>query len=227
MVRHSPMIPIKDNIRVHTFPIITTSIVFVNIAIYVMQELCLFGLKAEQIYGRYGFVPGEFLAAAQGQWTLLPYNCFTVFSSMFLHAGLLHLLGNMLYLVIFGMNVEDAMGRKRFLFFYLLSGVAATAFQFSVEPSSPVPMIGASGAVSGILGAYFVLFPRAEVKTFLLLLILPKVVNVPAILLLALWYLMQIFFSYGEGVAWYAHIGGFILGLVTGRLFIIGRKRKK
>ena len=125
----------------------------------------------------------------------------------------------MLYLWIFGNNVEDAIGHKKFIVFYLLSGVAAALFQFMYNPSSNIPMIGASGAVSGVLGAYLLLFPYAKVKTVLLIVVFIKVVELPAILLLSIWFLVQLFFSNGEGVAWYAHIGGFIFGLLSIKLF--------
>ena len=117
--------------------------------------------------------------------------------------------------------------RRRFVFFYFLAGTIAAIFQFLYDPISDVPIVGASGAVSGVLGAYLVLFPFARVKTMLFILIFIKFVELPAILLLTVWFIMQVIFSYGEGVAWYAHIGGFIFGLVTVKLFTLGRRRKR
>ncbi|HEY3275185.1 MAG TPA: rhomboid family intramembrane serine protease [Syntrophorhabdaceae bacterium] len=191
-----------------------------------MQKLYLHGPSSLDLYRSFGLVPHELSAALAGQWGLVPYNLLTVFTSMFLHGGWLHILGNMLYLWIFGSNVEDALGHGRFFFFYLLSGTAAAAFQYFYDPLSAVPMIGASGAVSGILGAYLVLYPFARVKTALIIVIFIKIVELPAVLLLTVWFIMQILFSYGEGVAWFAHIGGFIFGLVMVSLFRLGRARR-
>jgi len=138
----------------------------------------------------------------------------------------------MLYIWIFGNNIEDAIGHKKFIIFYFLSGIIAALFQFLYDPQSNIPMIGASGAVSGILGAYLILFPYAKVKTVMFILIFIKVVELPAILLLSIWFFIQLLFSNGEGIAWYAHIGGFIFGLLSIRLFrptihpISSRKKK-
>ncbi|MBA4417047.1 MAG: rhomboid family intramembrane serine protease [Syntrophus sp. (in: bacteria)] len=219
------MIPIKGTIPKRAFPIITTSIIFVNMLLFLWQKLFLRGAEEELLCKQFGLIPRELLSIAS-QWNLMPHNVLTIFTSMFLHEGALHLIGNMLYLWIFGGNVEDTMGRKRFLFFYLLSGIAAALFQLSYDPSSDIPMIGASGAVSGILGAYLVLFPLARVKTILIIIVLIKIVEVPAVLLLTIWFLMQIFFSYSAGVAWYAHIGGFIFGLIFVKIFTLKKRRK-
>jgi membrane associated rhomboid family serine protease len=213
------MIPIKDNIPTRTFPIITASIIVVNILIFLWQRTTLPAPEREIIYKSYGLIPREFLASLSTRWDLLPYNVLTIFSSMFLHGGFLHLGGNMLYLGIFGNNVEDTMGHKRFAVFYLTAGVAAAVFQFLYDPSSAVPMVGASGAVSGILGAYLLLFPYAKVKTLFFIFIFIKIVELPAIILLTLWFFVQVFYSHMEGVAWYAHIGGFVFGLLTVKLF--------
>ena len=196
--------------------------------VFLMQKLYLGAAAGQEVYRNFGFIPKEFFVSMGGRWDLVPYNALTVFTSMFLHGGFLHLLGNMLYLWIFGGNVEDSMGRKRFVVFYLLAGVVAAAFQFLYDPMSDVPIVGASGAVSGILGAYLVLFPFAKVKTMLFILIFIKFVELPAILLLTVWFILQVIFSYyGDGVAWYAHIGGFVFGLVTVKLFTLGRKKGK
>ena len=192
-----------------------------------MQKLYLHGSVGEEIYRNFGLVPREFTLALFERWDLIPYNVLTLFTSMFLHGGILHILGNMLYLAIFGNNVEDSFGHWRFLVFYLIAGLIAAAAQISYDPASAIPMVGASGAVSGILGGYLVLFPFARVKTILVLVIFIKVVDIPAVFLLSAWFIMQILFSYSEGVAWYAHIGGFIFGLVTVRLFHRKKKGRK
>src|SRR5206468_2806510 len=149
----------------------------------------------------------------------------TVFTSMFLHANILHLGGNMLYLWIFGNNIEDVMGHGRFILFYLLCGVAAVFGHAFTAPDSTVPMIGASGAISGVLGAYLLLFPRARVLVLIPLGFLTRVMPVPAIVVLGFWIVMQIIngaFSWGGlggGVAWFAHIGGFAVGLALIKVF--------
>jgi membrane associated rhomboid family serine protease len=213
------MIPLKDNIPTRTFPIITIALIFVNTFLFLWLRLSLTDIQGEALYKYYGLVPRELMDSLQTRRGLLPYNLLTVLTSMFLHGGVFHLAGNMLYLWIFGNNVEDAMGHERFVFFYFLSGIAAAFFQFLYDPGSNVPMIGASGAISGILGAYLVLFPYARIKTLLIIIIFIKIIELPAILLLSIWFFMQIMYSQAGGVAWYAHIGGFIFGLITIKLF--------
>ncbi len=225
MVRITSMIPLKDNIPTHTLPIITVGVIFVNILVFLWQRAMLSNIESELLYKCYGLIPREFMLSLTTKWELLPYNALTVFTSMFLHGGFLHLGGNMLYLWIFGKNIEDAMGHKRFIVFYLLSGIIAASFQLLYDPSSNTPMIGASGAVSGILGAYLLLFPYAKIKTLLFIIIFIKVVELPAILLLTIWFFMQILYSQAEGVAWHAHIGGFIFGLITVKIFVTKRQR--
>jgi membrane associated rhomboid family serine protease len=192
--------------------------------VFLWQKIVLYGIEGDIIYRYYGLIPREFMTSLSSRWDLLPYNILTVFTSMFLHGGFLHLGGNMLYLWIFGNNVEDAMGHKRFIVFFLLSGVIAALFQFFYDPTSSVPMVGASGAISGILGAYLILFPRARIKTLLFIFIFIKIVEIPALLLLTIWFFMQILYSHMEGVAWHAHIGGFVFGLITIKLFIKRRQ---
>jgi len=197
------------------------AVIFVNILIFLWQRFILYGQTGDLVYKYYGFIPREFMSSVAGQWDLLPYNVLTLFTSMFLHGGYLHLAGNMLYLYIFGNKIEDAVGHLRFIFFYVISGLVAAGFQLLYDPSSSVPMIGASGAVSGVLGAYLVLYPFARVKTLLIIFIFFKIVELPAIVLLTIWFFMQVLYSTSmEGTAWYAHIGGFIFGLVTARLFM-------
>lgn len=183
------------------------------------MRFTLTGMEGQAIYRYYGLVPRELTTSLYTRWDLLPYNVMTVFSSMFLHGGFFHLGGNMLYLWIFGNNIEDAMGHGRFVVFYLMAATVAALAQFLYDPSSNIPMIGASGAVSGVLGAYLVLYPHARVKTLLFIIIFIKIIELPAIVLLTIWFFMQVLYSQLEGVAWYAHIGGFIFGLVTIKLF--------
>jgi len=217
------MIPLKDNVPTRTFPIITITIVLVNILVFPWSLMLTDGL-GRHVVQAYALIPKELLVAATARPDLLPYNILTIFTSMFLHGGILHLGGNMLYLWIFGKNVEDATGHSRFILFYLFSGVAAALVQCSVDPGSAVPMIGASGAISGILGAYLLLYPRARVKTLIFIFLFITTVDIPAMVLLSLWFFVQIIFSHGQGVAWFAHIGDFLFGLVTIKLFTRGMR---
>jgi membrane associated rhomboid family serine protease len=217
------VIPLKDNVPTRTLPIIAVSFIFVNILIFLWQRFALQSDASEVIYKYYGFVPHELIISLTTRWNLVPYNIMTMFTSMFLHGGFLHLAGNMLYLWIFGTNVEDAFGHTRFIPFYILSGLVAAVFQLSYDPLSDIPMIGASGAISGVLGAYLVLYPFARIKTLVFFFI----VEIPAILLLTIWFFMQVLYSTSmNGVAWYAHIGGFIFGLLTAKLFVRKSGRK-
>jgi len=227
MVKNKLMIPLKDNVPTRIKPIITTCIIFVNILIFFWQRFLLTPVESDNIYKYYGLIPHDFFTAFTSKYELIPYNVLTVFTSMFLHGGFFHLGGNMLYLWIFGNNIEDSMGHRRFILFYFCSGITAALFQLMYDPSSAVPMIGASGAVSGILGAYLLLFPYARIKTLIFIVIFIKVVELPAVVLLSIWFFIQIFFSQGEGVAWYAHIGGFIFGLITIKIFTLKRTGKR
>lgn len=214
------MIPLKDNVPTRTLPIITVSLIFVNILIFLWQRLLLQGQAGDVLFKYYGFVPHEFILSIMTRWSLIPYNIMTLFTSMFLHGGFFHLVGNMLYLWIFGNNIEDAMGHMKFIIFYLFSGITAAGFQCFYDPSSSVPMIGASGAISGVLGAYLVLYPYARIKTLFIIIIFIKIIEIPAILLLTIWFFIQVLHSTStEGVAWYAHIGGFVFGLVLIKVF--------
>lgn len=221
------MIPLKDNIPTRILPIITVSIIFVNIIIFLWQRFVLQGQESSMLYGYYGLVPREFVTSVFSRHDLLPYNVMTVFTSMFLHGGFFHIIGNMMYLWIFGNNIEDRLGHGRFLIFYFVAGIFAAAFQLLYDPSSEVPMIGASGAISGVLGAYLVIYPHARIKTLLIIFVFIKIVELPAIVLLTIWFFMQFLYANVDGVAWYAHIGGFVFGLAGARLFASGKGKRK
>jgi membrane associated rhomboid family serine protease len=150
----------------------------------------------------------------------------TVVTSMFLHGGLAHLLGNMWFLWIFGDNVEDAMGPVRFAVFYLLCGLLATATHVAADPHSQIPMVGASGAIAGVLGAYLVLYPRHRIVSLVFLFVFVSMVHLPAWLWLGFWFVMQFFTESGQ-VAWLAHVGGFLAGLALLHLFLIGRPLRR
>jgi membrane associated rhomboid family serine protease len=215
------LIPYKDDNPTSIFPFVTIAIIVLNSAIYLWG---LFSPSGEQeIAFSYGAIPHYLLTFEKHQ----PVHPFaTVFSSMFLHGGLFHLAGNMLYLWIFGNNIEDRLGHPRFLVFYLAAGIVAAYAHAVTEPASHIPMIGASGAVSGVLGAYLLLFPRARVHTVILFGFFWQVVRVPALIVIGFWAIIQLVsgimtkgLSAQGGVAWFAHIGGFLFGLITIKLW--------
>jgi rhomboid family protein len=222
------LIPYKDDNPTSSFPFVTIGLIALNIAAYIWQIGSPKG--GQEIAFSYGAIPYNLLTFHMSQ-PLHPVM--TIFTSMFLHGGLFHLGGNMLYLWIFGNNIEDRMGPLRFLVFYLLSGVIAAYAHAFVEPASRIPMIGASGAVSGVLGAYFLLFPHARVNTIIFLGFFWQIARVPALIVIGFWAIIQIvngvvakgLMSQG-GIAWFAHIGGFLFGLFTVRLWIWGRSRQ-
>jgi membrane associated rhomboid family serine protease len=200
------VIPLRDVIPTRTTPYVTIAIIVLNALVFLF-ELAL-GDAANQFIMAFGLVPVEF------SWP-------TVVTSMFVHGGFLHFGGNMLYLWIFGDNVEDRMGHGRFVVFYLLCGTAAALAQTAMQPDSYVPMVGASGAIAGIMGAYFVLYPHSRIVT-LIPFIFIQVVEVPAIFFLGIWFLMQFVSGVGSiatttagagGVAFWAHVAGFVTGL--------------
>ncbi len=220
------MIPYKDDNPTGIFPFVTIGIILLNAAFYLWG---LFSPEGEQqITYYYGAIPHNILTFER---TGPVHPLVTVFSSMFLHGGLLHLGGNMLYLWIFGNNIEDRLGHFRFLAFYLVSGVVAVYAHALTDPASRIPMIGASGAVSGILGAYLPLFPRARVHTIVIFGFFWQVVKVPALIVIGFWAIIQLvsgiltkgLLSQG-GVAWFAHVGGFIFGLITIKLWLPRRR---
>ena len=200
------MIPLRDVIPSRTTPYVTVTLIFLN-AIVFLYELSL-GSSLNQFIFAFGLVPAEF-------------SWLTVFSSMFLHGGLLHVGGNMLYLWIFGDNVEDRVGHGRFVAFYLLCGIAAALAQTYTNGGSTVPMVGASGAVAGVMGAYFVLYPRSRIVTLVPIVIFIQIIEIPAIFFLGIWFLMQFVSGVGSlatagqsigGIAFWAHVAGFAAG---------------
>jgi membrane associated rhomboid family serine protease len=210
------LIPIKDSNPTHRFPVVTVLLIACNIIVYLF-ELSLSEAEIRSFVHSLGLVPARVFREGLVAAGPVPDGA-TVFTSMFLHGGLLHLAGNMLYLWIFGNNVEDAMGRPRFLVFYALCGAAAAMSHALPNLSSAIPMIGASGAVSGVLGAYLLLFPRARVLTLFTLGFFVRLIEVPAMVVLGLWFVLQFLSALaasgaGGGIAWYAHVGGFLAGM--------------
>jgi rhomboid family protein len=225
------VIPLKDNVPTRTFPIVTVTIIAVNVVVWIWE---ITGTSVNTDVAHYGYYP----CAVEDPCT----NTFaahheplaeTVFTSMFMHGSWIHIIGNMLFLWIFGNNVEDAMGRLRFLGFYLLAGIAATALQtfvtlqFASANAASIPNIGASGAIAGVLGAYLVLLPRASVVTAITLGFFFLIREIPAMWFLGVWFVFQLveggfaitYPQAGGGVAFFAHVGGFGFGLLTVKLF--------
>ena len=218
------MIPLRDANPTRRTPVVTLAIIALCTVVFAWELGVLTGGDAalSAFLEAHGVVPAQ-LTEALGQGNYLSLPVLGVFTSMFLHGGWLHLLGNMLYLWIFGNNVEDRMGRLPFLAFYLFGGVAAVAGQVLADPGSDAPMIGASGAIAATLGAYLVLYPSARIQSLVFLGFFYQLIAVPAVLVLGFWFVLQVIDGFGAlgvtgasdaGVAFFAHIGGFIAGIV-------------
>ena len=246
------MIPLKDNIPTREFPIVTVVIIVANILVFIFFQQALFGPQGgfsssgdETKVVHYSFIPYELshpgkkcdsVDTPQGQAVVCegqpgvsgqaqkqPPVWLTIFTSMFMHGGVLHIAGNMLFLWIFGNNIEDAMGRIKFILFYLAGGVVAALAQFAIHPDAAVPTLGASGAIAAVLGGYALLYPRARVVTLIFIIFFVTIITLPALLVLGFWFLIQLLDASaqplsGGGVAYFAHIGGFAFGLATVKL---------
>ena len=207
------MIPLYDTVRSRKFPWVNLVLIAANILAF-LYELQLGSGALERFIFTWGLIPNRLLADPSSVWV-------TIFSAMFLHGGWLHILSNMWVLYIFGDNVEARMGGTRYLIFYLLSGVAAGLLQTYILPASQVPMIGASGAIAGVLGAYLILFPGARIASLVPILFIFTIIEVPAFIFLLFWFVSQLYSGLfmiqggaGSGIAWWAHIGGFTFGLI-------------
>ncbi|MFQ5881305.1 MAG: rhomboid family intramembrane serine protease [Candidatus Methylomirabilales bacterium] len=217
------MIPLRDNVPTRRPPLVTVTLIALNLVIFFYQYLLVPHAAVRMVY-LYGLIPWEITHGIVRIPHPIPLYS-TVVTSMFVHGGFLHVAGNMLYLWIFGNNVEDAMGHGRFIGFYLLCGFAGTFAQVSVNPFSTIPMVGASGAIAGILGAYLLLHPYARVLTLISFGWFIRFVEIPAVVVLGFWIVVQFLNSLvavnfpGGGVAWFAHIGGFGAGMVFIPLF--------
>jgi membrane associated rhomboid family serine protease len=247
------VIPLKDNVAADRFPLVTLGLIIANFVAYILairhggsfisgptefQEVrygaipfalthpgthCGLTISGAVACQRHGVPRADYIPSWQ-----------TIFTGMFMHASILHIGGNMLFLWIFGNNVEDALGRLKYLAFYLVSGIAALALQVAVAPNSTAPTLGASGAIAGVLGAYIVLYPRARVLTLVIIIFFFTVIEIPAWVMLGVWFGIQAVFgatglttasSAGGGVAYFAHIGGFIFGFLVIRLLVRRRKQ--
>jgi membrane associated rhomboid family serine protease len=238
------VIPLKDDIPTRRVPVITIALILINVVVYFAfeQGFLSLGDVGNQRVIEYGAIPAEIAhpdTECVSNSTGTQISCgtgdfgsgyvpfwITLFTSMFMHGSLLHLAGNMLFLWIFGNNIEDSMARPTFVAFYLLGGLAALALQVLTDQNSVVPTVGASGAIAGVLGAYARLYPRARVVTLVFIVIIFTVVTLPALLVLGVWFLLQLLPAFsqpvtgaGGGVAYFAHIGGFLFGVLAIKLF--------
>ena len=196
--------PYKDDNQRVLFPYVTYAIIGLNILVFLGQ---FYVYDNASMIATFAFIPYEF-------------KLFTIFTSMIMHVGIMHIIGNMWFLYIFGDNVESILGHARYLYFYLFCGAGAAVAQFLIEPYSTTPMVGASGAIAGVLGAYMIKFPKARVHVLAVIFIFITTIVVPAQFVLGLWFLMQLSGGLGSlgfdttgGIAWFAHIGGFIVGI--------------
>ncbi len=208
------MIPYRDHNPSRITPVLTIGLVMINVLVFLLELYVFANGGEEAFFDSYAIIPAQLLTNPIGE-------AFTVISAMFLHGGWMHLLGNMLYLWIFGDNIEASLGKVRFILFYLLSGLAATFAQVLIDPTSAIPNIGASGAIAGVLGGYLALYPRAQVDTLVPIgLGFMRTISIPAVLVLGFWFVYQLFIGVmslggsGGGVAYFAHIGGFAAGFL-------------
>lgn len=216
------MFPLYDTLRARRFPLVNWLLIAANVAVF-LYELKLGPSALNSFISTWSLVPSRLYADPSAAWM-------TIFSSMFLHAGWFHILSNMWILFIFGDNIEDRMGKAGYLIFYLLSGTAAALLESWLMKTSNQPMVGASGAIAGVLGAYLVLFPRARIASLVPILFIFTVIQIPAYLFLLLWFGSQLFSGFlslegadAGGIAWWAHIGGFVFGMVA-VLFFAGKR---
>ncbi len=222
------MIPYKDDNPLSSTPYVTIAIIALNVVIFIFELVNPEGIK--ELVVNYGAIP----------YSLMTFQSFqpvspvvTIFTSMFMHGGFLHIAGNMLYFWIFGNNIEDQLGHFKFIIFYLLCGIVAVYAYSMSDPTSLTPMIGASGAIAGILGAYILLFPRAQVYTIVFLGIFVQVIRLPALIVIGFWAIIQLAnglltrpMEQGGGIAWFAHVGGFVFGLLLIKLMLPKRRRR-
>ena len=231
------MIPLRDENPTRNTPVVTYALIGLNIAIF-LYELSLSPSELETFFRTYAVIPKALSQSLQGGETQLSiFPWLTLFTSQFLHGGILHIIGNMLYLRVFGNNIEDVMGKLWFLLFYLSCGALAALSQWWFSMNSEVPLLGASGAIAGIMGAYILKFPAANILALIPLLIIWTTIRIPAFVFLGFWFAQQALYSVasldssagagteGGGVAYWAHAGGFLVGVVLAPLFGLLREK--
>lgn len=227
------LLPLYDENPTNSFPIANFLLIAANVLIF-FWEISLGSAALEGVILKYGFVPKNLTDAFLAGRLLDPVYS-TMFTSMFLHGGFIHIFGNMLYLWIFGNNVEDRFGHIRFLIFYLVAGIAGVVAQTLINPSSSVPGIGASGAIAGVLGGYLLMFPKARIVTVIPIFFFLQLIRLPAIIVLGFWIFVQLTSGFASitdpqisgGVAWFAHIGGLTAGIILTLLMPKKRYRRK
>jgi membrane associated rhomboid family serine protease len=218
------MFPLRDDNPTNIFPVLTISLIAINVLVF-MYQLSLPPKALEVMVYQYGAIPAVIFGSQHLPASIVAIPAWaSLFTSMFLHGGFMHLLGNMLYLWIFGNNIEEAMGRIRFIIFYLVTGLAASYAHALSNPNSIVPSIGASGAISGVLGAYILLYPRARILTLIFLGFFIRLMYIPAGVVLGIWFVLQLLSGSMSGqndggVAFWAHVGGFLAGMLLVPLF--------
>jgi len=227
------MFPLKDENPTELTPFVTAAIIAINVLVWLFVQHAGAGETFLESLCVYGAIPAEITGAiSPGTWVPLGpdsqcltggLSLVTLFTSMFLHGSWMHLIGNMWFLWVFGNNIEDSMGHVRFVVFYLLTGLVASLAHVATSMSSPLPTVGASGAISGVMGAYIVLYPHVRVHTLIMLIFFIRVVALPAVFLLGVWFLLQLAQGtqgdVGGGVAFWAHVGGFVAGAALIKLF--------
>ena len=216
------MIPLRDTTPTRNYPIANTAIIGINVVVYFIQLMQ--GPEINQFIYIYGLVPARYSIPRLAEYFTTGQQVFSLFSFMFLHGSFWHILGNMWTLYIFGDNVEDHLGPIRYTIFYLLCGLASGLSHLILNLHSNLPTIGASGAIAGVMGAYFILHPRSKILTLIPIFFIPYFLNIPAFVFLGLWFLLQFINAAGSqgtagGIAWWAHIGGFLFGMVFLKLF--------
>jgi hypothetical protein len=217
------MIPIRDTIHAKQYPVVNMAIIGLNVLIFLWQPSN--GPAQERFFYLYGLVPARYTVPGIGAYFTFGEQVFSFISFMFLHGGFLHILGNMWFLYIFGENVESRLGPYRYLIFYLVCGVASGIAHFMFNPGANAPIIGASGAIAGVMGAYILLYPRARILTLIPIFIFPWFIEIPAYFFLGFWFVIQFINATGSsadssGIAWWAHVGGFLTGMLLLRLLL-------
>ena len=216
------MIPLRDTTPTRNYPVVNTAIIGINVVVYLIQYLQ--GPEINRFIYIYGLVPARYSIPRVAEYFTASQQVLSLLSFMFLHGSFWHLLGNMWCLYIFGDNVEDRLGPIRYALFYLLCGVASGLSHLILNLQSNVPTIGASGAIAGVMGAYFILHPRSKILTLIPIFFIPYFINIPAFIFLGLWFILQFINAAGShgaagGIAWWAHIGGFVFGMLFLKLF--------
>jgi membrane associated rhomboid family serine protease len=216
------MFPIRDTVHTKNVPVANLSLIGINVVVFLFQ-LSL-GADLDRFVYYYGLVPARYFVPQLKEYFTFTQQIFALISFMFLHGGFIHLIGNMWFLYIFGDNIEDRLGPVRYIFFYLTCGLTSGVSHILLNPHSNIPTIGASGAIAGVMGAYFLLYPTAKVLTLIPIIIIPLFVEIPAYFFLGFWFFIQFINAAGShaeisGIAWWAHIGGFVFGMVFIKLF--------